>query len=107
MNYKLPKEIKQRMEREIKQYEHNKKKLEKLKQKETNTRRLLYIEEKLQYIETAYNLLKPEEQKVYNMIFKDGCNWLYCQTMHNIDKNTYYNVYNKSLYLLAQEWGEV
>ena len=95
------------MEREIRQYEQNKKKLEKLKTKENNTRRLLYIEERLQYIDSAYNLLKPEEQKVYNMIFKDGCNWLYCQTMHNIDKNTYYNVYNKSLYLLAQEWGEV
>lgn len=107
MNYKLPKEVKQKMEREIRQYETNKKKLNKLKQKEVNTRRFLYIEEKLQYIETTYNLLRPEEKKVYDLIFKENCNWLYCQTMHNIDKNTYYNVYNKSLYLLAQEWGEV
>lgn len=95
------------MEREIRQYEHNKKKLERLKLKEKDTRRYIYLEERLQYVETAYNLLRPDEQKVYNMIFKERCNWLYCQTVYNIDKNTYYNTYNKSLYFLAQEWGEI
>lgn len=107
MKYKLPTEIKKRMEKEIRQYEHNKKKLERLKQKEKDTRRYIYLEERLYYVETAYNLLRPDEQNVYNMIFKERCNWLYCQTVYNIDKNTYYNIYNKSLYLLAQEWGEV
>ncbi len=107
MKYKLPKEIKEKMERELRQYEHNKKKFEQLKQNEINTRRLLYIEEKLDYVENVFNQLRPEEQEIYLMIFKNGCNWLYCQTMHNIDKTTYYNVYNKSLFLLAQEWGEI
>ena len=107
MKYKLPKEIKERMERELRQYEHNKKKFEKLKQNEENTRRLLYIEEKLECVETVFKQLRPEEQEIYSMIFKNGFNWLYCQTMYNIDKTTYYNVYNKSLFLLAQEWGEI
>lgn len=95
------------MEREIKQYDYNKKKLDNLKKKQVTTRRLLYLEERLLYIENAYNQLKSNEQEVYNLIFKRGCNWLYCQTMHNINKDTYYAVYNKSLYLLAQEWGEI
>ncbi len=107
MKYKLSKELKEKMEREIRQYEHNRKKFEKLSQKENSTRRLLLIEEKLQYVEKTYKLLNSDEQKVFNLIFKDNCNWLYCKTMYNIDKNTYYNVYNKSLYLLAQEWGEI
>lgn len=106
MNYKLPKELKQRMEMEIRQYEDNKKKKEKLKSKGT-TRQLLYIEERLHYVEIAYKRLKKSEQEVYDLIFKKDCNWLYCQTMYNIDKNTYYTVYNKSLFLLAQEWGEI
>ena len=106
MKYKLPKDIKEKMEREIRQYDSNKKKLEKIKQS-GSTRQLLYIEERLEHVETAYELLKEDEQKIYNYIFKKGCNWLYCQTMYNIDKNTYYTVYNKSLYLLAQEWGEI
>lgn len=106
MKYKLPKEIKEKMEREIRQYDNNKKKLEKIKQS-GSTRQLLYLEERLEHVKTAYELLKKEEQEIYSLIFKKGCNWLYCQTMHNIDKNTYYTVYNKSLYLLAQEWGEV
>lgn len=106
MKYKLPKEVKEKMEKEIKQYDYNRKKLERLKSKGT-TRQFLYIEERLQYIEIAYNQLKPNEQEIYNLIFKKGYNWLFCQTMHNIDKTSYYKVYNKSLYLLAQEWGEV
>ena len=106
MNYKLSKELKSKMEREIRQYDYNKKKLEELKQNGT-TRQLLYIEERLYHVETSYKRLKPNEQDIYNLIFKNNCNWLYCQTMHNIDKDTYYNVYNKSLYYLAQEWGEI
>ena len=107
MNYKLPKDVKEKMEREIRQYNHNKKKLERLKMFEANTRQFLYLEEKLQYVENVYKSLREDEQQIYDLIFKDNCNWLYCQTIYNIDKNTYYNIYNKSLYLLAQEWGEI
>lgn len=71
------------------------------------TRKYLYIEERLYYVEEAYNRLNENEKKVYEMIFEKGYNWLYCQTMCNIDKHTYYNVFNKSLYFLAQEWGEI
>lgn len=108
MNYKIPKDLKKRMERELRQYDFNKRKLDELKQKNNcNPRRLLYFEERLEHVETVYMRLKPQEQEVYKLIFKNGCNWLYCQTMYNIDKHTFYDVYNKSLYYLAEEFGEI
>ncbi len=108
MKYKLPKEIKMKMIREIKQYEHNKKKLQFLKDKnQESTRNFLYLEEKLYYVEQAYMNLNDSEKDVYNKIFRERCNWKFCQTIFNIDKDTYYKVFNKSLYLLAEEWGEI
>lgn len=109
MNYKLPKEIKNKMLREIKQYEHNKKKLHRLQERsqDTTTRQYIYLEERLYYVETVYMRLKDSERKIYNYIFKEGCNWQYCQSFYNIDKHTYYDVYNKSLYFLAEEFGEI
>lgn len=97
------------MEREIKQYDQNKKKLEhlKTKQKGISTNRFFYLEERIFYVEKVYNSLNENEKKVYDMIFKEGCNWLYCQTMYNIDKHTYYDIYNKILYFLAEEFGEI
>lgn len=124
-NYKLPRELKKRMEREIRQYEGNKKKLDRIKndlidEKEYDvdstgkkvtrieaTRRLIYLEERLMYIEKAYNRLRPFEQEVYDLIFKQGCDCVYCEAQKNISKTTYYNIYNKSVYYLAEEWGEI
>lgn len=106
-NYKLPKDIKNKMERELRQYYYNKKKLERLKQNKENTRSLMYLEERLIYVENVYIQLKPFEQKVYDLIFKENCNPTYCETMETISKSTYYNVFNKSIKLLAEEWGEI
>lgn len=124
-NYKLPKELKNRMERELRQYYDNKKKLDKLKnllieekpktidptvhkiEKLESTRSLLYLEERLHYVENVYNRLRPYEQEIYNLIFRESCNPLYCETNENVSKSTYYNVFNKSVYLLAEEWGEI
>lgn len=105
--YKLSKEVKQRMERELRQYNYNKDKLERLKKEKNNTRRLLYLEERLQYVENAYKRLKPFEQKVYDKIFKTNYNAVYCEANEGISKTTYYNVLNKSIYYLAEEWGEI
>mgnify|MGYP007060190479 CR=1 FL=1 len=133
--YKVPKEVKERMERELRQYWINKKKLEDLKLKiiessnnssdtqihsssisDTtsqkalkilSTRSILYCEERITYIENVIKKLNPLEQQVFEYIFKNGYDFMYCQTMKNIDKNTYYNVRNKSIYFLAQEWGEI
>lgn len=105
-NYKLDKEIKKRMERELRQYYDNKKKLEILKNTTAETRRLAYLEERLKYVENVYNRLKPFEREVYNLIFKENCDSLYCETSKNISKTTYYNILNKSILYLAEEWGE-
>lgn len=124
-NYKLPRELKNKMERELRQYYDNKKKLDKLKimlaqeKPKTkdptgykvatfeNTRSLVYLEERLHYVETVYKRLKPFEQEVYNLIFKEQCDATSCKVFNNIDKSTYYNILNKSTYFLAEEWGEI
>ena len=124
-NYKLPKELKNRMERELRQYYDNKKKLDRLKtmlaeekpitrdptgQKVTsfeNTRSLVYLEERLHYVETVYKRLKPYEREIYNLIFKEKYDSISCKAIKNIDKSTYYNILNKSIYFLAEEWGEI
>lgn len=124
-SYRLPKELKKRMEREIRQYEDNQKKLNRLKNdiideanidkdstgkkviKMESTRKLIYLEERLHFVEKAYNRLRPFEKEVYNLIFKENCDCVYCESQKNISKTTYYNILNKSLYYLAEEWGEI
>lgn len=105
---KLPKEIKRYYERELKQYNQNKKKLEKaLQGNKINTRTILFLENRINNIETVITQLDSFEKNVFDMIFNKKYDWLYCKTMKNIDKNTYYNILNKCVYMLAQEEGEI
>lgn len=107
-NYKLQKDLKNRMEREIRQYKDNKKELDNLKKNNNeSTRRYLYIEKRLLYVERAYNRLKPFEKQIYSLIFFDNRDSVYCETQKNISRSTYYNIFNKSILYLAQEWGEI
>lgn len=105
--YKLDKDIKKRMERELRQYYDNKKKLEQLRKSSVETRRLLYLEERISYVENVYNRLKPFEKEIYDLIFKYNCDSLYCESKKNITRSTYYNILNKSILYLAEEWGEI
>ena len=105
---KLPKEIKRYYERELKQYSQNKKRLERaLQENRTSTRTILFLENRINNIETVIKQLNDFEQEVFDMIFNKKYDWLYCKTMKNIDKNTYYNILNKCIYMLAQEEGEI
>lgn len=105
---KLEKEIKQYYERELKQYSQNKKRLERaLQENRTSTRTILFLENRINNIETVIKQLNDFEQEVFDMIFNKKYDWLYCKTMKNIDKNTYYNILNKCIYMLAQEEGEI
>lgn len=105
---KLPKEIKRYYERELKQYSKNKKILEKALQGcKTNTRTILFLENRINNIETVIKQLNDFEQEVFDMIFNKKYDWLYCKTIKQIDKNTYYNILNKCIYMLAQEEGEI
>lgn len=130
----ITKDVKNRMIRELQQYWYNKKKLEKLEEdiidsspsidgqprstttsdttaqkalKLVSTRSILYCRERIQYIENVINQLNPFEKKIFTKIFKDKCNWRYCESNFNISKNTYYAIYNKCIFLLAKEWGEI
>ncbi len=105
----MQKEVKKQMERELYQYYNNKKILNKLKMENKNvsTRRFLYLEQRISYIDNVIKTLNPFEQNVFDIIFKDKANWMYCQMFHNISKSTYYNIINKCITLLAKEWGEL
>lgn len=132
--YKLPKDLKKRMDRELRQYWLNKQKLEQLEleiieatspkdnQHSSNfisdstsqkaiklisTRTILFCKERISYIENVINRLNSSEKQLFECIFKNGYDWLYCEVNFHISKSTYYNIYNKCLFFLAEEWGEI
>ena len=108
LDYKLSKEVKKRMDQEFKQYYINKKQLNKLiSNNKSSTRKYIYLEQRLNYVENVYNSLTSFEKEVYNLIFKEKCNAIYGETNLNISKSTYNNIYNKCITLLAKEWGEI
>lgn len=114
---KMDKEFKKQMDREYRQYWLNKKKIEKLEQEmlsasqenlqSTSTRTILYLKQRIVYIENAISQLKPFEKEVFDLIFEENRDWLYCEVNKNISKSAYYNIYNKAIRLLAEEWGEI
>ena len=133
-NYKLSKDLKKRMEKELRQYWGNIKKIEQLEkeiieesgtrntQGKTNvtsdptsqkvlklisTRSLILLNQRIMYVANTINRLKPFEKEIFNLIFRENRDWLYCETMKGISKTTYYNIMNKSIYYLAEEWGEI
>lgn len=109
---KLSKLSKKFYERELRQYWQNKKRLTNLLNKadktpKANTRAILYMQQRIENVETVIKKLNKSEEEIFLMIFKENSNWLYCKTKRNISKYTYYNVFNKSIKLLAQEFGEI
>lgn len=102
--YRLSKESKKFYERELHQYWENKKKICNLNK---NSRVIIYLQERINYIETVIKKLKPFEKEIFELIFKENADWKYCKVKKNIDKNTYYNILNKAIYLLAKEFGEI
>ena len=131
-SYKLSKDLKKRMEKELRQYWGNIHKLEQLKReiieetasgdgqstksnitsdttaqkalKLISTRSIALLSERILYVTKTINRLKPFEQDIFNLIFKENKDWLYCETMKGVSKTTYYNIMNKSIYYLAEEW---
>lgn len=118
------------MERELRQYWTNKEKLSKLEKqiieasgsgsvqnntvsdptaqkaiKLVSTRAILYCQERILYVENVIKRLDKFEREVFNLIFKENCDFTYCEQIKHINKNTYYNIYNKSIYFLAEEFG--
>ena len=105
---KLSKETKKLMERELRQYKDNKRLLNRLKEDTTSpSRALLICENRMKYIENVINSLTPFEKQMFENIFYRNYDWAYCETHFNISKFTYYNIYNKCINLLAEEWGKV
>lgn len=105
---KLSKETKKLMERELRQYKDNKRLLDRLKvNNEVSSRAIIICEDRIKYIENVINSLTPFEKQMFENIFYRNYDWTYCETHFNISKFTYYNIYNKCINLLAEEWGKV
>ena len=68
-----------------------------------STRTLIYCHERILYVENVIKRLDKFEKEVFKLIF--NCDFTYCEQMKHINKNTYYNIYNKCIYYLAQEYG--
>lgn len=78
-------------------------KIEELK----STKSILLLERKLKAIERVFKRLTKEEYEVVELIFKKGQSQIYTQMHNYINKDTYYNTYNKVIYLTAVEFGEI
>lgn len=106
---KMPIEVKKYYKRELYQYRKNKDILDDIiaKKEKANTRNILFLHRRIENIETVISKLNSFEKEVFDMIFNQNCDWLYCKTVRNIDKSTYYNIINKCIYLLAEEEGEI
>lgn len=104
----LSKEIKKLMEREFRQYKDNKYLLNRLKVDNTiPSRALLICEDRMKYVEKVINRLNPFEKQMFENIFYRNYDWAYCESHFNVSKSTYYNIYNKCINLLAEEWGKI
>ena len=134
-NYKVPFWVKKKMENELYQYWDNKKELKELQQdildespapadgqprgnKTSNpteqkairlrtSRTILAVERRLKYVENAIARLNPEEQEVFEIIFKEKHNQKMAETYRHISSDTYYNVYRKGIYYTALEFGDI
>jgi len=134
-NYKVPFWVKKKMENELYQYWDNKKELKELQQdildespapadgqprgnmtsnpteqkaiRLRTSRTILAVERRLKYVENAIARLNPEEQEVFEIIFKEKHNQKMAETYRYVTKHTYYTVYNKIIYFTALEFGEI
>lgn len=136
VNYKVPFEIKKKIETELYQYWDNIEELKELQQdildesanppdgqprgknmvsnpteqkaiKLRTTRSIVATERKLRYIEKAIARLNEEEQQIFNVIFRDRYSQKQAETCRYISKDSYYNTYNKIIFYTAVEFGEI
>lgn len=135
VNYKVPKDVRKKIENELYHYWDNKKELEELQRdileespepqdgqprgnetsnpteqkaiKLRTTRSILAIERKLQYIENAISRLDNSEKEIFLIIFKYKYSQKRAETYKYISYDTYYNVYRKIIYFTALEFGEI
>ena len=108
-NYKLKYHLKRYIKQELIDYTHNKKLLEELEASpdNINSKTILIIKKKIISIEKVYKNLNENEQAIFNIIFKQGCNQLFAQTYYNITKDMYYNAMNKIIFLVAKEYDQI
>lgn len=133
--YKVPSSVKNTIKTELYQFWRNQELLEELKQdiisdspvhdgqptgkgstsnpveqkamKIVSSRRILETERRVNYIKDAMKRLDKYELEVVILIFRDKYNSTLAYTQRYISKDVYYNIYNKIIYYVAQEFGYI
>lgn len=72
-----------------------------------STRAFIIAQRRIGYIENAIKRLNDEDREVFELIFRDGYSQQKAYFEKGVSKDTYYNVYNKIIYLVAIEFGEI
>lgn len=72
-----------------------------------STRALIIAKRRIDYIGNAIKRLNEEDKEVFELIFRDGYSQKLAYTIKGISKDTYYSVFNKIIYLVAIEFGEI
>lgn len=72
-----------------------------------STRAIIIARRRIEYIENAIKRLSEEDREIFELIFKEGYSQKVAYTIKGISKDTYYNVLNKIIYLVAIEFGEI
>ena len=72
-----------------------------------SSRYLLAVERKVRAIDKVYDRLNEDEQKLFDLIFKEGYSQKRAEVEGKASYDTYYNTQKKILYLTAYEFGEI
>ena len=72
-----------------------------------STRAIIIARRRIEYIENAIKRLNEEDREMFFLIFKDGYSQKTAYFAKGISKDTYYSVFNKIIYLVAIEFGEI
>lgn len=72
-----------------------------------STRAFIIAQRRISYIGNAIKRLNDEDREVFELIFRDGYSQQKAYFEKGVSKDTYYNVYNKIIYLVAIEFGEI
>lgn len=72
-----------------------------------STRAIIVAQRRIAYIENAIKRLNEEDEEIFYLIFRDGYSQKTAYFEKGISKDTYYGVFNKIIYLVALEFGEI
>lgn len=72
-----------------------------------STRAYIMAKRRIDYVTNALKRLNKDDRQIVEYIFRDGYSQIRLEIDHAISSDTYYNVFNKIIFLTAKEFGEI